>query len=987
MIFSNFFDDIFVARELSKLLHGRSSDREELRYLFEQAGYDAKRLPELDFKEGIAAFEMAFVETALSEKSLKDRIQAGNLLNQARLQRVLLAEVRMLLRHLRSKAWGKVGIQAGIIHANHVVSGVQVIHEWGQSSPLSSAGDPFEGMRRQYLSELARDVNRLPWSVVEEDYAHPEYGEVLGIAEIYTDLDVSDMKHVEEEEDLRRFLDQVIQDETKRTPAHAMINRASRLVVLGDPGSGKSTLVKHLTYVLAKAHLSTNPESWLSRIDPWHHGLLLPVWIEMRSLAVYAEEEENLEGAALILGYLRSYLQEWGVKDFWLKLRNIISDCDETLLILFDGLDEVAAEMRKKVSSAVQDFVERYLQHRYVVTCRPYAYVGQPFQLRYFKEVTLAPFSMDQVEQFIRVWYKELAKRDRLSSRQAKNQADQMQRAVHQSDLRGLAQRPLLLTVMTLLNTFRGQLPQDRTELYADAVDLLLRRWQGRFGDEMSLLERLNTPGLKMSDLESGLYAVAYRAHSESGSAESTADVDEGDLRKWLAPYLGNDWNKAGEFLDYIRGRAGLLVRHKREAYTFPHRSFQEFMAACHLLGLGDYPGKAVGLIREESSKWREIFLLAAGYAARTHRLVQAISAVNALCPKDVRDVAYPDVKAYRLAGLAGEALLEIGLIGVGREDVGKAVLSRIRAWLVDATKADSVLTPWDRAQAGDLLARLGDPRPGIGLLEGGVPDITWCKVPAGPFSIGGKSRGNRVGYGKTSKYVYKITSSYLISRYPITRAQYSAFIETGGYRKPHYWTKMGWKWLKRKGSMVKLDCNGAPIFGNHPVSGVSWYEALAFCNWLTEVMFESGRLARGFKISLPTEAQWEKAARGIDERTFPWGENPDPNRANYDDTGVGTISTVGCFPGGVSFYKVEGMSGNVWEWTQSIYKGYPYDPEDGRENLNAGDGIARVLRGGSFESEEWLIRCAYRGGYIPSTRYMPNGFRVAASPLPSSHD
>jgi predicted NACHT family NTPase len=457
--------------------------------------------------------------------------------------------------------------------------------------------------------------------------------EDLRLTDVYIDLDTTELRHVEREEDLRRYLREV-QPKAERVPIQEMVNRYAKLLIMGDPGSGKSTLVKHLAYLLAQAGLAEDPTPWLERLGDWQHGLLLPVRVELRRLAAWAGQRASDE-ADLLLEYLRHTWEKQGLSGFWETFLESLNAGTTTALFLLDGLDEVPTAQRQMVVDTVNGLADMYPEQRYVVTCRPYAYIGQPWRLNGFHEVTLAPFDKEQITRFVTNWYTQLARRGRIREDEADEKARSLQRAVTRRDLRGLAERPLLLTVMAQLHAYRGKLPDDRTQLYADAVDLLLERWESRV-DEEGILERLAIPGLKMSDLKSGLYEVAYRAHSlVTADNEDAADIPQASLREWLAPYLGGDWNKAGEFVDYIRERAGLLIRHKTEAYTFPHRSFQEFLAAAHWLSWKDYPSKAADKVREDWDRWREVFVLSAGYAARTERLGLALAAVNALLPED----------------------------------------------------------------------------------------------------------------------------------------------------------------------------------------------------------------------------------------------------------------------------------------------------------------------------------------------------------------
>jgi formylglycine-generating enzyme required for sulfatase activity len=392
-------------------------------------------------------------------------------------------------------------------------------------------------------------------------------------------------------------------------------------------------------------------------------------------------------------------------------------------------------------------------------------------------------------------------------------------------------------------------------------------------------------------------------------------------------------------------------------------------------VGLKDYPGEASRLVRDDLARWREVFVLAAGHAARTHRLVQAISAVNALCPSDVKHVEQPDAAAYRRAQLAGESLLEIGMIGVRREETGQAMLARVQDWLIAAMRADEMLEPKERAAAGRALAKLGDPR----FREDAwyLPDedmLGFVEIPEGSFVMGNEAR-------EREQPQHELTlPTYYIARYPVTVAQFRAFVEDSGFQ-PRY-----------ADILRGVD--------NHPVVQVSWHEALAYCGWLTQKLREWDGMPEplvtllreeGWTITLPSEAEWEKAARGSeDKRRYPWGNDSDSNRANYDDTGIGTTSAVGCFPGGASPCGAEDLSGNVWEWTRSLWGedwqepdfDYPYDSEDGREDLEAGDDVRRVVRGGAFYLAEFDVRCACRYRWLPHLRGYYYGFRVVVSPF-----
>ena len=321
----------------------------------------------------------------------------------------------------------------------------------------------------------------------------------------------------------------------------------------------------------------------------------------------------------------------------------------------------------------------------------------------------------------------------------------------------------------------------------------------------------------------------------------------------------------------------------------------------------------------------------------------------------------------YLAALLAAQTLIENGgLLNVSERNRPKAAC--IRSWLLTIAERGA-LGPVDRAAAGDALAAMGDDRPGVGLRPDGLPDIDWCLVPAGEFMMGSKDDSLALFGKETPQHRVKL-GAFRIGRFPITNAQYDAFVQDGGYT-PKWrkcWTRDGWAWKGNREAPEKL--GGVFDLPNHPVVMVSWYEAHAFCNWL------GGKL--NMAVGLPTEAQWEKAARGDAGRTYPWeGEQITPEHANYVATGLNSTSAVGIFPKGASPCGALDMSGNVWEWCETKWRdnyGIPEDSDPGGEGQ-------RVLRGGSFDVGTGFVRCAVRGWGDPDFRVVNVGFRVVASP------
>jgi formylglycine-generating enzyme required for sulfatase activity len=256
--------------------------------------------------------------------------------------------------------------------------------------------------------------------------------------------------------------------------------------------------------------------------------------------------------------------------------------------------------------------------------------------------------------------------------------------------------------------------------------------------------------------------------------------------------------------------------------------------------------------------------------------------------------------------------------------------------------------------------------------------------VPEGQFLMGTPDAersalakrygGTRESYAEESPQHGVSLPAFVMMRVPVTNQLYAQFLDAVGAHPPVTWP----------GGTLP------PELANHPVVDISWYDTLAFACWLSRVT--------GMRWELPTEAQWEKAARGVDGRQFPWGKIFDPTYCNVRESGHAGTTPVGSYVAGTSPYGLLDMAGNVWEWTRSCQAPYPF-VEDGRnrvdlpvEQVGLRARIAarfrrsvpgtpldtrRVLRGGCYANPEGFARCACRFRLAPASRTPFLGFRL----------
>jgi formylglycine-generating enzyme required for sulfatase activity len=871
-------------------------------------------------------------------------------------------------------------------------------------------------------------------------------------------------------------------------PLAALLSRPGPVVLLGDPGSGKSTVLSALALAAAGRHAIED-----TQVPP-----AVPLFLPLRR---YSREQTSHPRLldALVAQARRKLKMAVGDAHPWF-FQGLLEMGQA--LVLFDGLDEAGDQRtRAGVVQQIEEFHRNYPLCGLWVTSRKVGYDGAPLDADKFETFTVAPFDRPRRERFIRRWYTDQYRDEPAVGEQfSVSLCQAMQRA--RPDVQRMAGNPLLLTLMALIHrSKRGFLPHNRGELYEECVELLLGRWEkakrdpDEPDDPAGDLAQLN-PRLERTELRRYLTTIAFeiQEQNEQRSPEEWGNIPCQFLRKRLTELRqatrreADSENAAADvrvLLRYIQDRAGLLVWNGEDAYAFSHLSFQEYLAACKRQG-GDFRfDDHIHFFAQKAAepKWRETLVLllhriqahSTAEEPFTDRLMeflvghalarqpaQAIAVWRTLgmalrdqipfAPAHQREILlhlFDDwllarlfegetndvltdlalfspglrelltgllVQLWRDAANPARALatlhLRVRLLGWPHRDAAESagtatellarlpdpappararpLLERAGLLLAEARPAQFVtdspghicvrtvrdrlailmfdprLPIVERDSSAQALGRLGDSRQGVGMHPDGpwkdLPEFEWLSLPAGKFTL-----------GETGKAV--AVHAFQLSRYPVTVAQFEAFRKAeDGYHNEQCWQRQDvpgmLEWWRKNHEQGPEDYD--PVFQtpNHPRVGVCWYEAVAFCRWLSR--------RRGFDpdgpeaIRLPHENEWEWAARWdgqqADDRYFPWenSKKDDPDlaqRCNCAQTGLGHTSAVGLFPKGAAGCGASDMTGNVWEWCDNWYD------EKSRQS--------RVLRGGSWAlGLPERLSCSYRIYVHPSGRSRIYGFR-----------
>lgn len=710
-----------------------------------------------------------------------------------------------------------------------------------------------------------------------------------------------------------------------------LLPRHPRLLLEGQPGAGKTTFLRFASCMLARDVLRfpcPDGNSWRERYLGLQGGEApAPVFVRISDLAAFLSKEEaplRQDGRRRLLDFLAVLCKENEHRvdrEGWRRLL----ESDRAILFL-DGLDEVAEEgLRRRVFAVFRDACEHW-RCPMVVTSRPI----QTAELRDmgFHVATVEPFGPPEIRTFLDHWVTALYQVEGSEGLHGEGERYRAALLAAITDLprvRRLAANPVMLTCLCVVHWNEGHLPEGRSRVYRAVLRWLiaartkLREKEG-FTDRFAWsalallgLAMMNAPRGKRTafDLEDAAVAV------DAAVARQFPTLNEEERRREAKRWLAFECLGSG----IVEEMPGRRVR-------FWHLTFQEFLAALQLAWKDDGESRESSwwpLVREhlDAAQWRETIelfpgcLLEEGGEGRVDKLLERVLRLRA-----TGDLA----SEARVAGIVGRLLQTLVADQYRpRPETEEAYETSLRKSLEIFTPGGAAQVPVEvRIAAAEALGRGGDPR---------LARDNFLEVPG----LGGVRLG----------------------KYPVTVEEYQRFVESRGYEEAKYWDRDGWALREKEGWSAPRRWDEQLETPNRPVNEVSWYEAVAFCRWLTE--------QRGEPVRLPTQAEWEKAATPA-HGEYPWGaEEPDGERANFGNT-MGAPTPAGIYPAGDGPFGHSDLAGNVWEWCAD-------------EVMVDDSGTWRALRGGGWHYSPKILRVAVCGRSPARDRDVDAGFRVAAAP------
>lgn len=775
----------------------------------------------------------------------------------------------------------------------------------------------------------------------------------------------------------RRLIDAPFWSDGRRDKLAALdvpsaLSMFHRVVLLGTPGSGKSTVLRAISAHLLSSYEKERQQLNL-QIGMWSNSRNIPIFVELREF-VNSDSFRNA-GPKVETETLLRFLE----KNTFFGSSGTIKHVQEAMLqgravLLLDGFDEVPIEITKgdevqqrlqQLKELIQSIGLRFPKLDMIVSSRPAGYSGH--ELEGFETVRMLPLNPSESRSLAASIFKS----KHLLAEEVEPTVDEFLRQIVRVP-EELARQPLFFCLLAVLFEDRrnDELPTRRGALLEETIDFLLSSWAIKTYDGRSFEEVV---GCGVPEILEALSNIGFEANQVAEAGEK--NIPRGLILEKLYDVRSEiDFRKLFEFVSI---HAGILVERSPTEFRFAHGQFQEYLAARKLYETEQGPSELLALLETNFARWIEVSRLLCDLFVAKQQREKAWSLVDSLISHKAPELNWLGTDLFLTCLHSFEEKDEI-FAATKRKILrkGAQTLRRKNRGLSQAQVCDFV----------KCLSRLGDSRKGVGL-KSGLPELRWVRLSGGMHYVGTSAEEEDIlrslgaeGWQFTlekDKHQVNI-SDFEISTYPVTTAQFYAFLTSDdGYKNNNWWPF---------GSNAKLQSpESHPCIlereGNEPATFVTWFEAVAFAKWLSDRTDSS--------LRLPTEVEWEISARSPSSTIFRWGNGFRPDLANTREAALGKVVGVGCFPswsngGGEEFDVAVDMVGNCWEWCSSIVESgekkpflYPYSPNDGREEMVEDGSNLRATRGGFFGNPQIVARPAYRGRDLPGSRLARQGFRL----------
>ncbi len=730
------------------------------------------------------------------------------------------------------------------------------------------------------------------------------------IEEIYTPL-----KTLKSRQDRGSVADLIERMDTSegRVPLTELISDHKRMLIVGEPGGGKTTFLQLIACVLAKDTLG-KAEPCRKRYLGLPLGKEAPVPIFMKLAALAEKMKRGNDGGGVgsswrqVVRALEVFYGH-GQSEILQKLLE-----DGRCALLLDGLDEVAEDrIRNRIVEMVNAILDRWGNNLIIISSRPFGY-HDVAGLEQMATVHIDAFGEKEIIEFLNRWGQGLYP----DKEEKKNieYLSELQTAITKSaPIRRLARNPVMLTCLCVVHWNERKLPEGKADLLAAVLRWLLnaredlRKKRGHTNSFAEECFKVLAFGMTLhSQGKQVIVDLAWAADQLKIPFYDILGIEDDDrVRREGRSFLEE------EMLD-----SGLVEKYGAGQLRFWHLNFQEHYAARAMVDRSDDAWWKLIEPRLNDNQFSEVLDHLAGCLAWT-----GLFRLNLLVEKILGKAKKDDLTSIaRAVGVLGRILRILEVYDyqpparLGWQDVQDRVME------IFTTEGAAKVPVKERIAAAEALGRAGDPR-----TNRLYPEM--LPIPG--------------------------MQGILLGKYPVTVEEYRRFIENGGYDDRRFWGE--WWEIRQKEDWTEPNRWDEQIEHlNHPVTGISWYEAVVYCNWLSE--------QTGVTFRLPESEKWEKAATNP-KGDYPWGnKDPNPELLNYDEN-VGRPTPVGVYPAGAASGGHLDMAGNVWEWNQ---------------DLDKGGGSGRVVRGGGWGDGAHRCRSAIRFIGPPDIRDGVLGFRLSRS-------